>query len=352
MERLKSIFGTFFDVNLFSIKRLIIAIVVLISFFILKGILSKFILRIFKVKGKEKIKSNNFYKPLKIFFGALGLYLAILILGPSEALKNILHTIFRSIIIILVTYSLGNLVSPKSRFEKQLRKKLTKSNDSMIKMICKTLKVLIYIIGAVVLISELGFNVSGIIAGIGIGGVAIALAAQDTASNIIGALMIILDKPFEVGDWICVGTTTEGSVEEFTFRSTRIREAENTIVSIPNSTIVNSVIINWNRLQKRRISLDLILDVNTSLKKIADVQNEILIYLENEPHILNDSAYVKFSEIRADGFELEVVCYTDIINYIDYVAFKDQVNFKLMSILQNNKVSLTSKPQTVYVKND
>ena len=102
--------------------------------------------------------------------------------------------------------------------------------------------------------------------------------------------MIILDKPFEIGDWIEVGTTSEGSVEEFTFRSTRIRESENTVVSIPNSTIVNSIIINWSRLQKRKISLDLLLDVTTSLKKIADVQNEILIYLENEPNILNDSS--------------------------------------------------------------
>ena len=351
MERIKSIYSTFFDVNLFSFKRLIIALLVLICFFILKGLLSKLILRIFKIKGKDKVKTNNFYKPLKIFFGTFGLYIAILILGPSENLKNILNIIFRSVIIILTTYALGNLVAPKSKFEKQLRKKLTKSNDSMIKMICKTLKVLIYIIGGVVLISELGFNVSGIIAGIGIGGVAIALAAQDTASNIIGALMIILDKPFEVGDWIEVGTS-EGSVEEFTFRSTRIRESENTVVSIPNSTIVNSVIINWSRLQKRKISLDLLLDVNTSLKKIADVQNEILIYLENEPNILNDYIYVKLSEIRADGLELEIVCYTNIINYLDYVDFKDKVNFKIMSILQNNKVSLTSRPQTLYVKND
>ena len=352
MERIKSIFSTFFDVNLFSFKRLIIAILVLICFFILKGLLSKLILRIFKIKGKDKIKSNNFYKPLKIFFGTLGLYLALIILGPSETLKNIINIVFRSIIIILVTYSLGNLVAPKSRFEKQLKKKLTKSNDSMIKMICKTLKVIIYILGGVVLISELGFNISGIIAGIGIGGVAIALAAQDTASNIIGALMIILDKPFEIGDWIEVGTTSEGSVEEFTFRSTRIRESENTVVSIPNSTIVNSVIINWSRLQKRKISLDLHLDVTTSLKKIADVQNEILIYLENEPNILNDYIYVKLSEIRADGLKLEVVCYTNLTTYLDYVDFKDKVNFKIMSILQNNKVSLTSRPQTLYVKND
>ena len=252
MEKIKEIFSTFFDINSFSIRNLIIAVVILTIFFVFKGLLSKIIIKIFsKAKDKESIKKNSFYKPLKLFFCSLGLYLALTSLGPTAYFKSIIVKVFRLIIILLATYAIGKLVSPKSRFEKALRKKMNKANDGMIKTICKTLKIVIYIIGALIAISELGFNVSTLLAGIGIGGVAIALAAQDTASNIIAALMIILDKPFEIGDWICVGTI-EGSVEEVTFRSTRIRETQNTVVSIPNSTIVNSNITNWSRLQKEK----------------------------------------------------------------------------------------------------
>jgi MscS family membrane protein len=258
MEKVKNIFSIFFDINSFSIKRIIIAGLIIFSFYILKGLFSTLIIKLFKIKGKENIKSNSFYKPLRIFFFAFGLYIALMILGPSVGFKAIINKLLRILIIILSTYSIGNIVAPKSKFEKQLRKKITKVNESVIKMICKTLRILIYIIGGVILISELGYNISGLIAGLGIGGVAIALAAQDTASNIIGALMIILDKPFEIGDWITVGST-EGSVEEFTFRSTRIREAKNSVVSIPNSVIVNSSITNWSKLKKRRIDMDLVL---------------------------------------------------------------------------------------------
>ncbi len=349
MEKVKEIFGAFFDLNLFSIKRVIIAIIVLALMYILKGVLSSIIIKIFKVKGKEKIRINPFYKSLKTFFGILGLYLGLLILGPTEFLKGILEKLFRIVVIILVTYSIGNLVAPKSKFEKAIRKKIDKANDNMIRMICKALKILIYILGALIVISELGFNINGIIAGLGIGGVAVALAAQDTAKNIIGALMIILDKPFEVGDWIKIDTI-EGGVEEFTFRSTRIRESTNSVVAIPNSKIVDSSITNWSRLQKRKILIELVLELETPLKKVADVQNDILIFLENEKDILKDNLYVKFNEIKDNGYNLKINCFTPIIPYVDYVDYLDKINFKLISILNENKVNMAYNSQTIYLR--
>lgn len=351
MEKVKNIFGTFFDVNSFSIKKLIFSVLTIAGFYILKGLFSTIIIKLFKVKGKQKIKENNFYKPLKVFFGILGWYFALMILGPTTGFKALINKVLRIVIIALSTYALGNLVAPKSKFEKRLKKRITRANDAMIHMICKTLKVCIYLIGGVILISELGYDITGLITGLGIGGVAIALAAKDTASNIIGAVMIILDKPFELGDWVSIGST-EGSIEEFTFRSTRIRESKNCVVSIPNSTIIDSPITNWSRLQKRRIAVDLILEFDTPLKKVADVQNDILIYLENEPNILNDGLYVKFNEIKDDGYNLKVFCYTPIINYVDYMGFLDNFNYKIMSILNSHKAALAYKSQTIYLKND
>lgn len=350
MEKVIEILGTFFDVKSFSIKRLVIAALVLASFYILRGLFSTIIIKIFKVKGKINIKSNNFYQPLRIFFGGLGLYTSLIILGPTASFRVFLDKVLRLAIILLVTYSIGNLVAPHSKFEKKLKTKMTKANDSLIRMICKSLKLIIYIIGGVILISELGYNINGLITGLGIGGVAIALAAQDTASNIIGALMIVLDKPFEIGDWIRIDTT-EGSVEEFTFRSTRIREAKNSVVSIPNSTVVNSAITNWSRLKKRRIDINLVLEFDTSLKKVADVQNDILIFLENEQNILNDGLFVRFSDIKDDGYNLKIVCYTPILNYLDYMEYLDSLNYKIMSILHKHKASLAYKSQTLYLKN-
>ena len=351
MEKVKSIFTTFFDINSFSVRKLAIAAGIIVAILIIRGILSRLILRIFKTDGRESVKNSTFYKPLKGLFILIGTYAVLLYLGPTAEFRVILDKIFRICIILFFTFSIANQVSPGSRFEKSLKKRLTKANDSIVVMICKTIKGIIYIIGLVILISELGYNISGLIAGIGIGGVAIALAAQDTASNIIGAIMIILDKPFEVGDWVAIGRT-EGSIEEITFRSTRIRQAKNCVVSIPNSKVVNAEITNWSKLQKRRIDFNLVIEFNTPLKKLADVQNDILIYLENHEHILNDGMYVKFDKIADDGYNLRTACFTDIIPYADYLSLMDEVNFKIMSILNKHKASLAYKSQTVYFRDD
>lgn len=349
MEKVINIFGTFFDLNVFSLSRLLIAIVVLFSAILLKSLVSRFIIRLFGVKGLDNIRSNSFYKPLKSFFVATGLYLSILILGPSATLKSVATKAFRIILILLVTHGVSNLVAPGSKFEGAVKKKMTKSNDAMIKMICKFLRIFVYILGILVIISELGFNINGIIAGIGIGSAALALAAQDTASNIIGAFMIMIDKPFEVGEWIKIDTV-EGAVEEFTFRSTRIRQAANCVVAIPNSTVVNSPITNWSRIQKRRIGFDIVLEFNTPLKKIADLQNDLLILFGTTKEIIPDSYYVKFDSIKDSGYNLKVQCFTSVINYMDYLAFLNDLNFKIMNIMQEHKVTMAYNTQTLYIK--
>ena len=349
MEKVIKFLGTFFDVNVFSIRRLIIAVAIFVAFFILKSLLARLIIRIFGVKEKEKIRSNAFYNPLKILFICIGLYLSILILGPTEIVRSFVTKAFRLVLIMLGTHAVANIVAPGSKFERAIKRRMTKANDSMIRMICKFLKIFVYIVGVMVIISELGFNINGIIAGIGIGSAALALAAQDTASNIIGAFMIMIDKPFEVGDWIRVDTV-EGAVEEFTFRSTRIRESRNSVVAIPNSTIVNASIINWSRLEKRRITMDLTLEFNTPLKKVADVQNELLIMLQSEKNIITDSLYVKFNEIKDNGYNLKIFCFTPLVSYLDYMSYLNDINFKVMNILNTNKVSLAYNSQAIYLK--
>lgn len=116
--------------------------------------------------------------------------------------------------------------------------------DSMFDFVLKIIRAIIYIIAGFIVITLLGFNLNGLVAGLGIGGVIVTLAAQDTAKNLFGGLVIFLDKPFIVGDWIQMDKY-EGTVEDITFRSTRVRTFENSVVNIPNSIISNSSIINW-----------------------------------------------------------------------------------------------------------
>ena len=127
--------------------------------------------------------------------------------------------------------------------------------------------IVIYIIAGFIAITLLGVNLNGLVAGLGIGGVIVTLAAQDTAKNLFGGLVIFMDKPFVVGDWIQMDNY-EGTVEDITFRSTRIRTFENSLVNIPNSIISNSSIINWSKMEKRRYRTNLYIQIDTPFEKL------------------------------------------------------------------------------------
>jgi MscS family membrane protein len=116
-------------------------------------------------------------------------------------------------------------------------------DDQLAPFLSKTLKVLVVVVGALVLLQNLGINVTALLAGLGIGGMALAFAAQDTVANVFGTITILLDRPFKLGDWIKVGET-EGVVEELGFRSTRIRTFYNSLITVPNSAMAKERIDN------------------------------------------------------------------------------------------------------------
>ena len=117
--------------------------------------------------------------------------------------------------------------------------------------ILRITKIAIYVLAGFMVISELGYNISGLITGLGLSSVVITLAAQDTAKSLIGGLAIFLDKPFKVGDYIKVDQY-EGTVEEIRFRTTSIRTLENTVLHIANSEMSVAAIINYSEMEKRR----------------------------------------------------------------------------------------------------
>ena len=197
--------------------------------------------------------------------------------------------------------------------------------------------------------SELGYDISGFITGLGIGGVVITLAAQDTAKSLIGGISIILDKPYTIGDYIKVGTS-EGTVEEITFRSTNIRTLDNSVLHIPNSEMSISAIINYSEMEKRRYSSRLTLELNTKLENVEIVKNQIQQMLQNREDIIQDSVTVKFENISANGMDLLIVCYVNETDYGIFMKVKEEINYAIMAILQNQGVELAYNTQTVYVK--
>ena len=344
------------EVDMKIIIQIGIAIGIILVFKILSSILSKIIIKVLSIKNKEKtdIRKNPFYKPLKTIFKFIGIYVALNFLKQemtiSIELESIINKIIKIAMIIFVAKAFGESLNEKNGIFTKLKTKRNKEIDSAtISLILKAIKIIIYIIAAFMIISELGYNISGFLTSLGIGGVVITLAAQDTAKSLIGGALIILDKPFKVGDYIKVGTF-EGTVEEITFRSTNIRTLENSVLHIPNSEMSISAIINYNEMEKRRYFSRLTLELNTKLDKVEEVKNQIQEMLQSRKEIIKDTVTVKFENISANGMDLLIIAYINETNYGKFLEIKEQINYAIMTILQNQGVELAYNTQTVYVK--
>lgn len=340
-----------------QIIDILIAVGIILFFRIFSASFSYIVIRMFKIKEKQtkKIKESAFYKPLKVFFILLGCYVAVVFLKePLQITNEIMGIIYRAFIIIsTISFAKGLAASftPKSSLYKKMKEKTSKDvEDSMFEFILKIIRGVIYIVAGFIVITVLGINLNGLVAGLGIGGVIVTLAAQDTAKNLFAGLIVFLDKPFVVGDWIQVDTF-EGTVEDITFRSTRVRTFENALVNIPNSMIANASIINWSKMEKRRYKTNLCIELNTPLEKLEKFKTRVQEMLQAREAIYDDSIIVKFDNITDNGLNVLICSYTDSVDYTSYIAERENINYKIMKILQEEGIELAYDTKTVYVKN-
>lgn len=353
MEQLVEIMEKIMSIKIVDIA---IAIGIIIFFRIFSGSISYIIIIMFKWKEKnrKKIKESAFYKPLKTFFIVLGFYMAIVFLKFPLQIKDELMIwvtkIFKIISVIVFAKGLANSFSNDSSLTKKIKERWNKKiEDSMFSFILKAIRGIIYTVAGFIVITELGFDLSGLVAGLGIGGVILTLAAQDTAKNLFGGLVVFIDKPFVVGDWIQMDTF-EGTVEDITFRSTRIRTFENSVVNVPNSIISNASIINWSKMEKRRYKLNLIIELDTPLEKLERFKIRVQDMLQSREAIFDDSIIVKFDTIADNGLNVLVCSYTDSVDYASYLAEKEDINYKIMKILQEENIELAYDTKTVLLK--
>lgn len=355
MEVVNSIMNYFKNITTEQILTMVIALAIIILFCLLSSLIAYGIIKIFKWKSKGKeIKENSLYKPLKTVVIWVGLHIAILTLGLPSNVNAICNKIFRIGAIIIIAVGIANMFSPDSKiFKKIANHKRIKGNQTLINFISKVTKGIIYVIAIFLVMAELNFNLSGLIAGLGLGGVIVALAAQDIAKNLFGGMAIIVDKPFSVGDWIQT-TNYSGTVEDISFRSTRLRMTDNTVVTIQNSTLSNEPVINYAKLPMRRFSTTLNLALETNSNVVENIIGKVKFALSNTEGVLPNDLNVYLQKIADDGIEIGIFFNTNIVSYYDYLSFCEQVNLLLLKVLESENVKLAYPTQKVYVadKND
>ncbi|MGI6226420.1 MAG: mechanosensitive ion channel family protein, partial [Peptococcales bacterium] len=236
-----------------SMWRSIGAIGVIILALLLRQIFVKVIVSFFK-RFTSKTKSNIddhllevVEKPARLAFIILGVYLAGQIMDFSPNVQLFIGRFTRSLILFTLfwaSYRAANFFS--IYFKNFTEKTETKFDDMLASFLANALKATIMIIGSITIIQVWFDEIAGILTGLGLGGLAFALAAQETAANLFGSITIMIDRPFEIGDWIQT-PQVEGTVEEMGFRSTKVRTFAQALVTVPNSVISKNPITNWSK---------------------------------------------------------------------------------------------------------
>ena len=352
MNIIESLVDKVKNLNKETLLDIAISVIVIALFFMISNLISYVIIRLFslKEKDKKKIKQNAFYKPLSRIIKVTGIYIAVMLLNLSTEANITLVKLYKIALIICVSNGLADIFNPKSIIFEKLEEKTKYNGDKQLNnFVSKIAKAVIYFVAIYLVLLELGYNLGGLVTGLGISSVIIAFAAQDIAKNLFGGFAIITDKPFSVGDWIEVGDYS-GTVIDITFRSTKIKATDNTVITINNSTVVESFVKNWGNIDKRRYSTTLNLPLNTSEATVKRLLKKIEFALKTNPQIVPDSIQVHFENIKLEGIQIFIYLNSTQTGYDDFESFKDGVNLEILKVLESENVKLSYPGQNIYIK--
>lgn len=354
-DLVKFLSNTLFEL---AVWRLIAAGVILIVTLIVRKLFVSFIISLLK-KFTQKTKSHlddklldAIDRPARLVLIAVGLLFAFKVLGFTTNETSFVGHLIRTLLITAIFWALYRgadiLVHMFERFVKKTESAL---DNLLVPFASKGAKVIIVIVAVSVIAKEWRYDIGTLLAGLGLGGLAFALAAKETLSNFFGGLTIMVDKPFAVGHWI-VTPHVEGVVEEIGFRSTRVRTFAQALVTVPNSDLANTPITNWSHMGKRRIQFTLSLDHHAKPEQLEECLQRFRRMLSDNPEVHPQTILVNFDEFGPQALNIYFYFFTVTTSYEKYQAVKEEVNLQIMHILEELGLKLAFQTTTVMIKNE
>lgn len=221
----------------------------------------------------------------------------------------------------------------------------------LIPVVRKFGKTIILFATALFVASALDLNLAGVVAGLGIGGLVLALAAKDSVENLFGSLTILFDMPFGVGDWVKVGSV-DGTVEQINLRSTRIRTGEDSVITLPNSNLIKASVENLGQRRFRRLSATLGLDYGTSPDKIDAFCQALRDLIANHPKTKPGVAQASLHEYTPESMKIRVFTYFDTRNYDEELQLRHELLLEIMRIADRLGIRFAHPAQTLVVQSD
>jgi MscS family membrane protein len=273
-------------------------------------------------------------------------------LGSEEemGLKMIINRGFSLIYIYSVFWILVRVIDFISLI---LRKKAelseNKMDDQLIPFIIEIAKIITYIFAIFIVMGNVfNVNIAALATGLGIGGIAIAMASKESLENLLGSFTIFFDRPFTVGDVVTAGNVT-GVVEKVGFRSTRIRTFDKSIVTVPNKNMISTELDNLGERPVRRAKFNIGLTYDSTTEQIKAVVKDIQEMIDKHPKT-NQDGRVRFQEFGGSSLDIMVMYFVSSPNWDDFIDTKQDINYQIMEIVAKNKCEFAFPSTTVYLQ--
>lgn len=286
--------------------------------------------------------------PVRLVLIAVAMTVSVQLLIPSDtffgSFVNVMSRTLITFAVLTLIYRLVDLLLPSGNQLASITG--IRVEERLIPFLRVGVKLFVLAIGIVVIIQELGYDVSGLIAGIGVGGLAISLAAQDTIANLFGFASIVGDSPFSVGDYVKT-PDAEGTVEHVGLRSTRLRQADQTLITLPNNKLANSPISNMSRMSKRRVDILLRLSYDTSSSQMSQLLASVRDLLDKWPSVEPESQQVFFSKFSEHALEVIVRCYIRKLTWAEMMTEQEAIQIRVMQFIEDMKLTLAPPVQSI-----
>ncbi|MDB5233618.1 MAG: hypothetical protein JWR44_611 [Hymenobacter sp.] len=338
-----------------SLGQYLIALLILAAGWALRQLLSRLLSKVlFRLTKRytagvtEQEMHDLLIQPLSVLLFLATGYLAFSVLRypmPPDAVEGVepwpkvaLLRMFLLGVIATVTWVVIRLVDfallvVQRRNELSDKPSLQRLDNQFLPFARDLFKVLVIVIGVMVALGEVfGVNVTALIGGLGIGGLAVAFAAKESLENLIASFTIFLDQPFGVGDLVTAGDVS-GTVEKIGFRSTRLRTAEKSFLTVPNKSMIDKPLDNLSLRTSRRVGFTLTFDQKTTSAQLHDIIAHSMAAMQEHPLVTKD-VQMKFNALTPVGKEVTVQYFVDTTSYDEYLDVKEDLNYRLVEVVE------------------
>jgi len=337
--------NSLYQIGLFFLAVVLSAVLAKTVYYLLKNYA-----RANAAKSKTKVDDillNVVEKPLVFFLLIIGASIGTRVLTVPIGFVGTVNSIYSVLLTIGAAWIAVNLVEAIMSFyiAPLVEKTDSRLDDQLIPVVSKTIKWLIILFSLLLIVSSFGYDITAVLAGLGIGGLALAFAAQETISDMFGGLNIFISKPFIVGDWVQIGEVV-GQVERVSLRHTTIRNLDKRKVIFPNSMISKGIIVNISSAPSRKMVLNLGLTYETPAAKMKKAIQLVTDIVNNHPDCEKDPI-VQFSEFKDFSLNLFVIYYADNDKWF---GARHEINMAIKEAFDKAKIDFAYPTQLIYSK--